>query len=45
MGPLLVAFFSTLAKNSAYGILSIALLFIIGGILFAKVKPEEMSEV
>lgn len=44
MGPLLVAFFSTLAKNSAYGILSIALLFIIGGFLFSRVRPEELPE-
>jgi MFS transporter, UMF1 family len=41
VGPLMVAFFSTVARNSAYGILSIALLFIIGGFIFSKVRPEE----
>lgn len=33
MGPALVGFVSTLAQNTAYGILSVNILFLIGGIL------------
>jgi len=42
MGPALVGFVSTLAQNTAYGILSVNILFLIGGILliFVPGKPE-----
>jgi len=41
VGPLLVALFSTLTKNSAFGILSISILFIIGGIFLRRVRVSE----
>ncbi len=37
MGPALVGFVSTLAQNTAYGILSVNILFLIGGIFLAFV--------
>ena len=40
LGPALVAFFTGLTKSSAYGILSITLLFGVGGVLLAFVKQK-----
>lgn len=41
MGPFLVAVFASITRNTAYGILSINLLFVIGGILLFKVREKE----
>jgi UMF1 family MFS transporter len=45
MGPALVGFVSTLARNTSYGILSVNILFLVGGILliFVPGKPEMVS--
>ncbi len=40
MGPALVAFFTGLTRSSAYGILSITLLFGVGGVLLALVRQK-----
>jgi UMF1 family MFS transporter len=42
MGPFLVAFFASLTRNTAYGILSINILFLIGGILLFFVRQKEI---
>ncbi|MFP4491800.1 MAG: MFS transporter [Spirochaetaceae bacterium] len=44
VGPLLVAIFSTIARNSAYGILSIAILFVVGGFIFSRVKDPQTEQ-
>ncbi len=41
MGPFLVAFFAGVTRNTAYGILSINLLFVIGGVLLFFVRQKE----
>jgi UMF1 family MFS transporter len=38
-GPFLVGFFSRLTGESRYGILGIMLLFIVGGVILATVRP------
>lgn len=40
MGPLLVGITSEITGHSKYGVLSIVILFIIGGFLLTRVKPE-----
>jgi len=41
MGPVLVAFFGGVMRNTAFGILSINLLFVTGGVLLFFVRPKE----
>jgi UMF1 family MFS transporter len=42
MGPFLVAFFAAFTRNTAYGILSINILFLIGGVLLFFVRQKEV---
>ncbi len=38
LGPLLVAIFISISDNASYGLIPIAVLFVLGGLLLAKVK-------
>lgn len=42
-GPLIMALISTITKNSRYGVLSITVLFIIGGFIFTKIRDTERN--
>jgi UMF1 family MFS transporter len=41
MGPFLVGFVTLLTGKSNFGVMSIAVLFVIGGVLLTRVHPEE----
>ena len=41
MGPFLVGFFSVLTRRSNVGVLSLIVLFVIGGVLLTRVKDEQ----
>lgn len=45
MGPMLVGITSEITGHSKYGVLSVVVLFIIGGALLTLVKPETTGEV
>ncbi|APT76185.1 MFS transporter [Marinitoga sp. 1137] len=44
IGPFLVGFFSQITKSSRFGVLSVAILFIIGAILLLKVNENTIEE-
>ncbi len=44
-GPLLMALISQITGNSKLGIISLIILFIVGGLLFLKVKDEETKPI
>lgn len=42
-GPLIMALVSTITKNSRYGVLSITILFVIGGLIFMNIDDTETT--
>lgn len=43
MGPFLVGYVTLVTGRSNYGVMSIVVLFIIGGLVLTQVKPEEAT--